>query len=81
MSDEQKSTKPTFTTLTPPERSRKYIFPTGDVVFKDVLAVAVSPSGTHRLELGGMGAVGAARKVIVPTGWIAIVIDVDDWTF
>lgn len=76
-----KSTKPVFTTLSPVERSRKYIFPTGEVVFSDVTAISISPSGTHRLELGGTGIVGAARKAIVPTGWIGIVLDVDDWTF
>lgn len=79
--DEAKTKVPTFNKLTPPERSRKYIFPNGEIVFQDVTAVAVSPSGTHRLELGGLGQVGAARKAIVPTGWIGIVLDVDDWTF
>lgn len=76
------STKPVFTTLSPPERKRTYVFPGGhEFVAEDVLAIAVSPSGTHRLELGGQGVVGRARKVIVPTGWLAIVLDVDEWTF
>jgi hypothetical protein len=39
-----------------------------------VTAVAVSQSGTHRLESKN-------GKRIVPTGWIAIEVDCDEWSF
>jgi hypothetical protein len=68
--------KPEFTKLSPPERCRTYIFP--DDVKVDILnvsAVAVSKSGTHRIETV------SGEKYIIPPGWIAIKLDMDDWTF
>lgn len=67
--------KPEFTKLNPVERARKYIFPGGrEIEFYGVHSIAVSASGTHRLETN------AGQKIIVPTGWLAIILDVDDWT-
>ncbi len=68
-------TKPEFVQLNPPERKRTYQFPTGSVSFENVTAICVRPSGSHRLETMG------GRKHIVTPGWLAISLDVDDWTF
>lgn len=67
---------PKFVDLEPVERWREYTFPGGEVVrVEDVSKVAVSESGTHRLETV------SGRKHIVPSGWIHIEIDVETWTF
>ena len=67
--------KPEFVELSPTERSRKYTFPGGDVVeLKLVNRLAVSASGTHRVETED------GAKHIIPTGWIHIEIDASDWT-
>ncbi len=51
------------------EQKRTYIFPSGEVSFDDVTSICVRPSGTHRLNTADR------RKVIVPNGWLAIVIE------
>lgn len=61
-----------FTTVS--EKSRKYIFPSGEVEIKDVTGVCVRPSGTHRINAKD-------GKYIVQPGWIAIKLDIDNWTF
>lgn len=62
--------------LSPPEKSRTYHFPGGEMLrLENVVAVCVRSSGTHRLETGD------GRKWIVPTGWIGIELEVDTWTF
>lgn len=65
-----------FTTITPPENSRTYVFPGGDEVrVENVAAVCVRPSGSHRLETtDGM-------KHIIQPGWLAIRLEIDAWTF
>lgn len=67
---------PKFVDLEPVESWREYTFPGGEVVrVEGVSKVAVSESGTHRLETA------SGRKHIVPSGWIHIEIDVEAWTF
>lgn len=41
----------------------------------NVVAVGVRPSGTHRVETGD------GKKWIIPGGWLAIELDMDEWTF
>ncbi len=64
-----------FTELQPPERMRAYHFPESTLVIQNVCRICIRPSGTHRLETKD------GRKWIVPTGWMAIEIDMDAWTF
>lgn len=63
-----------FKKVTNGERSRTYVFPNARYTVEAVTAVAVSASGTHRLESKG-------GKRIVPTGWVAIEVDCDEWSF
>ena len=61
--------------INPPEKRRTYRFANGEVSFEHVRAVGVRKSGTHRIEtVDGL-------KHIVPAGWLAITLDIDDWTF
>lgn len=65
-----------FIELEPAEASREYTFPGGDKVRIDnVVRIAVSDSGTHRLETSD------GCKHIVSPGWIHIELDVPAWTF
>jgi len=67
--------KPEMTELNPVERRRNYTFPGGQVVeLREVQRLAVSASGTHRLETQD------GLLHIVPTGWIHIEIAASDWT-
>lgn len=74
-----------MTEFNPPERLRTYWFPLlsqGDVELNCLLPVdlenvthlKVSDSGTHRLKTKD------GRLHIIPTGWLHISIDADDWT-
>lgn len=68
--------RPHFIKLDPAEKSRKYIFTNGyELTFNDVRAVAVSERGTHRIEMGD------GQKAIVLPGFVAIILDVPEWTF
>lgn len=68
--------KPEFVDLQPVEKSRKYTFANGSVVWlRSVKRLAVSDSGTHRLETDD------GKKHIVPVGWVHIEIETDEWTF
>lgn len=67
--------KPVLITLEMPERSRTYHYADHSRTIKDVVAVCVRPSGSHRLETKD------GHKWIVQPGWEAIEIDVDAWTF
>lgn len=59
-----------------PERKRKYVYPDGTYYeLLEVLALAVSSLGTHRLKLSD------GTHIIVPTGWIAIELDIDNWSY
>ena len=62
-------------TIHPPEKRRTYRFANGAVSFENVVAVGVRKSGTHRIETED------GLKHIVPTGWLAITLDIKDWTF
>lgn len=67
--------KPELVPLNPPERKRTYHFPNAEkVVLENVTHLLVRPSGTHRLMTAD------GRKWIVPTGWLAVELDMDDWT-
>lgn len=67
--------KPELVPLNPPERARTYHFPTGGkVTLNNVTHLLSRPSGTHRLMTAD------GRKWIVPAGWVAIELDVDEWT-
>jgi len=69
-------TAPAFVELKYPERKRTYHFATGNTftVF-DVLRVASPPGRSHRIETKD------GRKYIVPPGWVAIEIEVDEWSY
>jgi hypothetical protein len=63
-----------FAKLNPPERKRTYHFPSGKLSIENVTAICVRPSGTHRLETA------EGRRWIITAGWLAVELDVDDWT-
>lgn len=66
----------TMQEINPPEKSRVYFFPAGETVrLEGVKAVAVRPSGTHRV------ATTDGKLHIVPVGWLHIEIDAEGWTF
>jgi hypothetical protein len=64
-----------FKEITVPEKSRTYVFPSGKVTVVDVSKVCVRPSGSHRLETA------SGEKYIIPSGWIAMKIDAEEWSF
>lgn len=65
----------TMTTLDPVEKSRTYRFPGGETVRIDGATHFVArESGTHRLRTSD------GRLHIVPTGWIHIEIEAEDFT-
>jgi hypothetical protein len=65
-----------WTELNPPERSRTYVFP-GDLrlTFSNVVRVEVRESGKHRVETAD------GAKAFVCPGWVALLLDMDAWTF
>lgn len=65
--------KPTFITIK--EQNRVYTFPNGKVEIKDLIGINVSKSGTHRLNTKD------GKKHIIPSGWLHIEFDAEDWTF
>jgi hypothetical protein len=65
----------TETKFNPPEKERIYYFPNNEkVVLKEVKELVVRPSGTHRLKTAD------GKSHIIPTGWIHIELDIEDWT-
>jgi hypothetical protein len=61
--------------LDPVERSRTYHFPSGEkITIEGVSQILVRPSGSHRLVTQ------TGVKWIIASGWIAIEIDVDNWS-
>jgi hypothetical protein len=62
--------------LNPPEKSRTYTFPGGDVLsFQDVTHfLARLTSGTHRLKTAD------GKMHIVASGWLSITMDVESFT-
>jgi len=74
--EKEASKTPEFVDLAEAEKLRVYRFEDGTKVeLKDVRRIAVSDSGTHRVETGD------GRKHIIPTGWNHIELDVPTWTF
>lgn len=64
---------PTFRTVN--EQSRVYVFPNQQTLTVEKV-VAISTEGTtHRLETAD------GRKLIVNSGWLAINIITDSWSF
>jgi len=70
----------TWTKINPTEKSRTYVYPPahagdpeGRFTVTNVTEINVSPSGTHYLECD-------EGKVIMRNGWMAILLDVDEWT-
>ncbi len=64
-----------FQECTPPEKFRTYIYPKGEVTIPNVARVCVRPSGGHRLETTD------GAKYIINSGWLAIRLDIDSWSF
>lgn len=63
-------------TLNPPEKSRTYYYPNGEMfMIQEVVALGVSASGNHRVESA------SGRKFIVMAGFFAIEIDTPAWSF
>lgn len=63
-----------FTELKNCEKSRTYIFPTGVLKVESVTSICIRPSGTHRLQTKD------GQKWIIPSGWIGIKIEADEWS-
>lgn len=57
------------------EKARTYYFRQGNFTITNVVRLAVSPSGNHRLETSNGG------KYIIPPVFLAILIDSDVWEF
>ena len=57
------------------EQNRTYTFPNGTVEIENIISINVSKSGTHRLNSKD------GKKYIVPSGWICIEFNAEDWTF
>lgn len=65
-----------MTELRVPCKRRTYLFPNSERIdFKDVTHVCVRPSGTHRLNMAD------GTKAIVSSGWLAIELETEEWTF
>jgi hypothetical protein len=64
-----------LTQLTPPEKSRVYTFPGGELVrLEHVTHFLARESGTHRLQTGD------GKLHIVPVGWLHIEIEAGAFT-
>lgn len=64
-----------LTELNPPEQSRAYTFPNGEVVrLHNVTHFLARASGTHRLKTAD------GILHIIPTGWLHIEIAADSFT-
>jgi len=71
--------KDTWIPLTPPEKSRTYLYPlpngtTRRLTFSNVTTLYADSNGTHYLEC-------AEGKVVVQPGWYAITLLADAWTY
>jgi hypothetical protein len=70
----------TWTKINPVEKSRTYVYPPayagapeGRFTVTNVTEINVSQSGTHYLECD-------EGKVIMRSGWMSILLNVDEWT-
>lgn len=69
------ATKGEWQTISPPERSRTYVWAGGDrATYSNVSRVKVTESGNHYLDADGV-------KAIIAPGWQRIELDIDGWTF
>ena len=57
------------------KQDRVYEFANGTVEIKNIISINVSKSGTHRLNTED------GKKHIVPSGWLHIEFNADEWTF
>lgn len=58
------------------EKRRTYIYSNGfKLTINNVTDVSVSDSGNHRIETE------RGKKYIVTPGWVAMELDVEQWTF
>lgn len=58
------------------EARRVYVFPGNNrVIVENVCRIAIMDSGIHRLETT------TGEKHIIPTGWLQIKINSEEWTF
>lgn len=57
------------------ERKRTYVYEKTKLTYENVVEVKISESGTHYLNLQD------GTKVIVAPKWIAIELDIDEWSF
>lgn len=65
-----------WTQLEHPEERRTYVYPCGfQYEVRNVVRVAVRPSGNHRLETVD------GEKFIVAAGWKVMVLHMKEWTF
>lgn len=71
----EQNKSPEFVRLAETEKSRTYHYAGHSLTIQNVTAVCVRSSGTHRLETAD------GRKWIVNAGWLAIELDVPEWTF
>lgn len=57
------------------ERARTYVWPNAVTnTIQNVTHICARPSGSHRLQTAD------GLKHIVPSGWIQLVIDADEWS-
>jgi hypothetical protein len=56
------------------ERKRTYFFANGKVELSSVKELIVRESGTHRIKTDD------GKLHIIPSGWLHIEIDADNWT-
>lgn len=64
-----------MTPLTNGERARTYVWPNAVTnTIQNVTHICARPSGSHRLQTAD------GLKHIVPSGWIQLVIDADEWS-
>ena len=65
----------TKTVFSKPEKARIYKFPGNEFVkIENITELIVRSSGTHRLKTQD------GKYYIIPTGWLCIELEIDDWT-
>ena len=58
------------------KQNRVYTFPNGaQIEIKNVISINVSKNGTHRINTED------GKKHIIPSGWVHIEFDADEWSF
>ena len=63
------------------EQTRTYIFPGGDMIqYNDVYHISISKSGHHYLDMKPDNNLGDINKAIVPPGWLAVSLKIENWT-